>query len=266
MAASSLSFSLPPSRLFKFPPDKYPHAVAPPRGESSLASPLDISPHLYQALLKPTVPITIATIYAASAAGLNAYNRSNGNTPWPISKTRAFFIFTICHNVLLAIYSATTFIAMLRGLRHTLPGLETPGGLIGTVDAMCKMHGPRGLGNAASFNPVSNAWEVTNKLVFLTSSGEPDSTDVGRLWNEGLAFWGWVFYLSKFYEILDTFIIIAKGKRSSTLQTYHHAGAMICMWAGIRYMSPPIWLFVFLNSGVHALMVSLSLLLLPRQI
>jgi len=28
----------------------------------------------------------------------------------------------------------------------------------------------------------------------------------------------------------------------------------MCMWAGIRYMSPPIWMFVFVNSGIHALM------------
>jgi hypothetical protein len=97
---------------------------------------------------------------------------------------------------------------------------------------------------------------TTNRHVKLSAYGTPETSDVGRLWNEGLAFWGWWFYLSKFYEVLDTFIILAKGKPSSTLQTYHHTGAMACMWAGIRYMSPPIWMFCFLNSGVHALMVS----------
>ncbi|OAQ99193.1 hypothetical protein LLEC1_06525 [Akanthomyces lecanii] len=59
---------------------------------------------------------------------------------------------------------------------------------------------------------------------------------------------------AKFYEVLDTFIILAKGKPSSTLQTYHHAGAMLCMWAGMRYMSAPIWVFVQFNSFIHALM------------
>ena len=77
-----------------------------------------------------------------------------------------------------------------------------------------------------------------------------------RIWNEGLAFYGWLFYLSKFYEVVDTLIILAKGRKSSLLQTYHHAGAMLCMWAGIRYMSPPIWMFVLVNSGIHAIMVS----------
>lgn len=84
----------------------------------------------------------------------------------------------------------------------------------------------------------------------------PSDSAQGRFWNEGLAFYGWIFYLSKFYEVLDTLIILAKGKQSSTLQTYHHAGAMLCMWAGIRYMASPIWVFAFVNSAIHAMMVS----------
>ena len=67
-----------------------------------------------------------------------------------------------------------------------------------------------------------------------------------------------MYMLTKSYkdEVVDTLIILAKGKRSATLQTYHHAGAMLCMWAGIRYMSPPIWMFCLVNSGIHFLMVS----------
>ena len=158
---------------------------------------------------------------------------------------------------------------MLRALAHTWPGREHhllgkywPGlraqyNLAGAADALCKMHGPRGFGQFVSYNPDSNLWVAQDKVVkLLEGTGLPDGSDVGRLWNEGLAFWGWWFYLSKFYEVFDTFIILAKGKRSSTLQTYHHTGAMMCMWAGIRYMSPPIWMFCFLNSGIHTMMVS----------
>nr|CAG8552099.1 5557_t:CDS:10 [Entrophospora candida] len=45
----------------------------------------------------------------------------------------------------------------------------------------------------------------------------------GSLWEEGLGYWGYLFYLSKYYEIIDTIIILMKGRRSSFLQTYHHA-------------------------------------------
>ena len=128
------------------------------------------------------------------------------------------------------------------------------GGIPGSLDSLCKMSGPQGLGDAVTFNPKTRAWKSKNPKIALGFDGQPDNEDVGRLWNEGLGFWGWWFYLSKFYEVIDTLIIIMKGKRSATLQTYHHAGAMISMWAGIRYMSPPIWMFALVNSGIHTLM------------
>jgi len=46
----------------------------------------------------------------------------------------------------------------------------------------------------------------------------------GKLWNAGVGFWGTLFYLSKFWEFLDTVIIVLKGKSPSFLQVYHHAG------------------------------------------
>ncbi len=149
---------------------------------------------------------------------------------------------------------------MINAVRISFPGWRGPYGLAGVVDAVCKINGPRGLGSAATYNESSNTWGIANRAMHLAADGlTPNSSDIGRIWNEGLAFYGWLFYLSKFYEVLDTIIILAKGKKSSFLQTYHHAGAMMCMWAGIRYMAPPIWMFVLVNSGLHALMVSFYL-------
>ncbi|KAI9491649.1 ELO family [Zychaea mexicana] len=74
------------------------------------------------------------------------------------------------------------------------------------------------------------------------------------LWDESLGYWGYLFYLSKYYEVIDTAIILLKGRRSSLLQTYHHSGAMLTMWAGIRYKATPIWIFVLFNSFVHSVM------------
>lgn len=161
----------------------------------------------------------------------------------------------VAHNVFLAVYSAWTFWGMLRALTQALQGFTGTEGLASTVDSLCKIHGPRGIGNAVTYNSSVSGWVSQSPDILLSSANTPDTNDLGRIWNEGLSFYGWFFYLSKFYEVLDTFIILAKGKRSSTLQTYHHAGAMLCMWAGIRYMSPPIWMFVFVNSFIHALMV-----------
>jgi hypothetical protein len=265
---ASFQFRMPPKWLFKFPPDELPLPIPPPTSARTFASPFPINPDLYVNALHWKVPITIGAIYATTAIIMNKVNRDRGNKPWGFSKTRAFHWFVVAHNVFLAIFSALTFVGMLRALAHSWPGREHhlggkiwPGmrarnGVAGAADALCKMHGPRGFGDAVYYNPTTDLWENKNKLIQLAVGGLPDSTDVGRLWNEGLAFWGWWFYLSKFYEVLDTFIILAKGKRSSTLQTYHHTGAMMCMWAGIRYMSSPIWMFCFLNSAIHTMMVS----------
>lgn len=252
MSGPSFHLEFPSRDLFKFPPDWAPPALPPSQTTGTLRAPFSISAETYNALLSPKVPATIATVYAITVTLLNRYNKSRGNKPWAISKTKAFFAFVILHNVFLAVYSGITNVAMARALYRLTPGLNS--GLVENVDAYCKIHGPRGLGNAVTFNNTLDAWGVKNPQILLGANNEPDLTDVGRLWNEGLAFWGWWFYLSKFYEVLDTVIILAKGKRSSTLQTYHHAGAMLCMWAGIRFMSPPIWMFVFINSGIHALM------------
>lgn len=240
-----------------FPPSSEPQFLPPPLpGSMSSAPPVLIPDHFYQAALDPKVPITIAALYAVTAKLLNAYNTSNGKKPWAISKTRLFHAFVVAHNIFLAVYSAWTFYGMLGVMYRSMVSPTSPQGVNGFVDSMTKLHGPAGLGNAVYYDSQEGRWTSYSNNVSLASDGTPSRTDAGRIWNEGLAFYGWVFYLSKFYEVLDTFIILAKGKLGSTLQTYHHAGAMMCMWAGMRYMSPPIWMFVFVNSGIHAMMVS----------
>ncbi|CAG8447403.1 5018_t:CDS:2 [Diversispora eburnea] len=68
----------------------------------------------------------------------------------------------------------------------------------------------------------------------------------GCFWEDALGYWD--------YEIIDTIIILLKGRRSSFLQTYHHFGAMITMWSGIKFKAAPIWIFVIFNSFIHSIM------------
>ena len=258
MENSELHFQLPPAGLFKFPPDASPEVLPVPSKDDSFATPFSISHRLYNKALATPIPFVIAMVYVLGATGANAYNQSRNGKPWAVSQTRLFKAFVIGHNVLLTAFSYFVFLGMVRALKHALPGLHSESGSAGVADALCKIHGPRGLGDAAFWNSTSHAWGTTNSRIYLNQAGLPDSTDVGRLWNEGLAFWGWLFYISKYYEVINTLIILAQGKRSLTLQMYHQAGAMLSMWAGIRYMSPPICLFVLLNSGVQVLVVSFA--------
>lgn len=253
----AVRLTIPPSWFFSLPPSEEPRTLPPPPDHPTLAHPFSIPTNIYNKALDPVIPVTIALVYITIVSFLNSVNKSRKQAPWAFSKTRFFHIMVIIHNTLLAVYSAWTFIGMLNALAVSIYSPTQSYGLAGTVDSFCKINGPRGVGSAARYNAQTSTWSIANRIYHLGIDNNPNATDVGRLWNEGLAFYGWLFYISKFYEVIDTLIIIAKGKKSSFLQTYHHAGAMLCMWAGIRFMSPPIWMFVFVNSFIHAIMVSL---------
>ena len=257
--APSVHFTHPPASLWSYTHVGNPPALSPPQSDSSLARPFTIPTDVYDSALHVAIPITIALVYTSLVFFVNQINVKRNHKPWGFSKSLIFWALVVIHNVFLTLYSGWTFLGMLNAIRQSWPGLDGQYGLAGAADALCKMHGPRGTGSAATYNTSTNAWAFTDRHMKLTGDN-PDSTDVGRIWNEGLSFYGWLFYLSKFYELLDTAIILTKGKKSSSLQTFHHAGAMMCMWAGIRYMSPPIWMFVFINSFLHTIMVRLRCL------
>jgi len=253
--SATVRIALPPASLLNFPPSELPETVpAPHVSEWTWKQPFNIPNGLYNQVLDVRVPITIASVYAITVILINRINKARGYKPYAFSHSRPFKAFVVLHNVFLAVYSAWTFAGMFQAFRDSWPDRGQPNGLVGVVDALCKINGPRGYGNAARYNPLTDQWSIPNSA-FKLASGQPDPSDVGRLWNQGLAYFGWIFYLSKFYEVVDTAIILAKGKKSSTLQTYHHAGAMMCMWAGIRYMAAPIWIFCLVNSAIHAMMV-----------
>lgn len=256
-SGASVRLTPPPLSFLRVPPSEIPQTLPPPSDHPTLAHPFTIPIDVYNAALSPNVPILAALVYTTTVHLLNGMNEKRSYKPWAFSRTHFFRFMVIIHNITLALYSAWTCMGMINVLTISFYSPWDEHGLAGTVDSLCKIHGPRGPGSAAIFEESTSTWTIANRFFHLGPDGlTPDSTDVGRIWNEGLAFYGWLFYLSKFYEVIDTLIILAKGKKSSFLQTYHHAGAMICMWAGIRYMSPPIWMFVLVNSFIHSIMVS----------
>lgn len=71
---------------------------------------------------------------------------------------------------------------------------------------------------------------------------------------DGLLKYVVLFYYSKFYEVIDSLILVLKGKKVSNLQVYHHFGAMMTMFAGAAYSASPIWIFAAWNGFVHTWM------------
>lgn len=263
----SVKLSLIPNfAIWDLPHDYPPTLSIPTVDKSSIFSraPFSIPENLFFRSLDYKWPLLLASSYVLIVKTWNFVNRQRGGKPWAISKTSGFFWFMVAHNVFLAVYSAWTFVGIVGAARRSFENpFTSPNGFRGTMDSLCRMQGTSGLGNAAIYNssPSSQSWFKSHPLTAGTTQTAvnaylPKPDQLGRLWNEGLAFYGWWFYISKFYEFIDTAIILLKGKQSSTLQTYHHMGACGCLFVGIKYMSPPIWIFLFFNSFIHSLMVS----------
>jgi hypothetical protein len=70
---------------------------------------------------------------------------------------------------------------------------------------------------------------------------------------KSLIFW---FYISKYYEYFDTFLLYVKGRDPIFLQKYHHIGAVICWHLCYVYNVDMIVFGTILNSGVHTIMYS----------
>lgn len=144
-------------------------------------------------------------------AALNSYNKSKGYIPWKISQKKTFFRLVMTHNIALTTYSAWTSIGMFEALRGSVQNPTRSTGLVGMIDSLCRIHGTSGLGNAITYDPnilsrVSEPFS-NRSLPEIRLSGVADQR---RLCNEGLAFYGRFFDLSKAYEAIDAAIIITK--------------------------------------------------------
>jgi hypothetical protein len=64
------------------------------------------------------------------------------------------------------------------------------------------------------------------------------------------------FYLSKYYEYIDTFLIYLNGKKPIFLQTFHHIGAVVCWHLWYYYKVDGVIIATTFNSLVHTVMYS----------
>ncbi|RKP12858.1 ELO family [Piptocephalis cylindrospora] len=108
---------------------------------------------------------------------------------------------------------------------------------------------------------IYSAWSMIGAYTMLRDSfverpfWDAVCDPYGERWvDRGLFKYSYIFYLSKYYELIDTAIILIKGRRCSFLQAYHHAGVIPVMWINTLMGSSPVWIFVLFNSTVHTVM------------
>lgn len=98
-----------------------------------------------------------------------------------------------------------------------------------------------------------NVWPMTYN--YISENGIRALHESPTFWNEaGFSSWAIIFYVSKYYEFLDSWILVLKGDNPSFLQVYHHTGIVIAMYFGCIYQSNWLLFVVTLNSFIHTLM------------
>jgi hypothetical protein len=74
----------------------------------------------------------------------------------------------------------------------------------------------------------------------------------------GIATWAVIFYVSKFYEFIDTWVLVLKnsdGKHApSFLQKFHHFGIAIAMYCAVATESNWVIWCLCLNATIHTMM------------
>ena len=102
-------------------------------------------------------------------------------------------------------------------------------------------------------------WSIVGNYMISTGDGLMGAVCdyKGMLWyDKGFSYWVLTFYISKFYEFFDTWIIILKGREPTLLQEFHHAGIVIFMWAAYVSSSSLVLIVVTFNSFIHTIMYS----------
>jgi len=71
----------------------------------------------------------------------------------------------------------------------------------------------------------------------------------GRLW-----YWCYIYYLSKYYELFDTILLVFKKKPLVLLHVYHHCVIVILSWSWLQGEWPLCWWGIAFNTLIHVIM------------
>ena len=80
--------------------------------------------------------------------------------------------------------------------------------------------------------------------------------EVGKRATGPLFFWSYLYYLSKFYELLDTILQLLQGKKPPHyfLHAYHHACVIMMCWCWLEYCPTLTFIGILFNTFVHVVM------------
>jgi len=99
------------------------------------------------------------------------------------------------------------------------------------------------------YEVYSRSVKLRSLLWLICENEETQST--GPLW-----FWSYIYYLSKFYELLDTIIQLLRGKLPPNyfLHVYHHSLILLMCWFWLQYSATMLFVGLLFNTAVHVVM------------
>lgn len=101
-----------------------------------------------------------------------------------------------------------------------------------------------GIGYGVAQTLYLNGWAKGVEYLFCDSRRE--------YINKGpLFFWMYIFYLSKFYELIDTVLIVLRKSKLLFLHVYHHWVTMLLCIVCLNSANPYQWTATGLNALVH---------------
>jgi fatty acid elongase 3 len=103
---------------------------------------------------------------------------------------------------------------------------------------------------------VAAVVEVAKRVVAENSCAYMFCESLDTKPNGALFFWSYVYYLSKYYELLDTVLQLLKGRPPPHffLHVYHHAAVLVMAWAWLEYAQTLQYVGLLFNTGVHVVM------------
>jgi hypothetical protein len=174
---------------------------------------------------------------------MNRRNKGRSHKPWISTKKGAASIVIFAYNSALSAFSAWIFISSFRTLQRRWPSSNDTNYVSRAVDIVCNIYG----GHPNGF--------------------QPNRDNPSR--SESIAYYVWLFYLSKYVEIIDHVITLAKGKEVSSMHAFHHAGAILVFWVASRSseigrLGVASLAGMMLNTAFHTVIVcQLYLFLIP---
>ena len=96
-----------------------------------------------------------------------------------------------------------------------------------------------------------------NKVLFEQGIHGGHSIYMSQPYIKKTVYW---FYISKYYEYFDTFLLYCKGRNPIFLQKYHHIGATFGWYLCYTYDVDMIMFASLFNSGIHTIMYSYYLM------